>query len=59
MSFIYDFGVYNDRVFHLTKLELIFQHLDGSRVILNLKKIIFQREDGWTYCVKKWGSHGS
>jgi hypothetical protein len=36
--FINNFGVYNDRIFHLTKPKLIFQHLDGSRVTLTLKK---------------------
>jgi hypothetical protein len=36
--FIDDFGVYSDRVFHLAKLELIFQHLDSSGVTLNPEK---------------------
>jgi hypothetical protein len=36
--FIDDFGVYSDRTFHLTKLELIFQCLDGSGMTLNLEK---------------------
>jgi hypothetical protein len=41
--FIDDFGVYNDRASHLTKLELVFQRLDSSGVTLNLEKtaIIF------------------
>jgi hypothetical protein len=30
LFFIDDFGVYNDRVSHLTKLELVFQRLDDS-----------------------------
>jgi hypothetical protein len=33
--FIDDFGVYSDRAFHLTKLELFFQCLDGSGVTLS------------------------
>jgi hypothetical protein len=37
--FIDNFGVYSDKSFHLTKLELVFQHLDGLEVILNLEKI--------------------
>jgi hypothetical protein len=36
--FINDFGVYSDRVFHLAKLELVFQHLDSSGVTLSPKK---------------------
>jgi hypothetical protein len=36
--FIDDFGVYSARAFHFTKLELIFQHLDGLGVILSLEK---------------------
>jgi hypothetical protein len=36
--FIDDFGIYSDKTFHLTKLELIFQCLDGSRMILSPKK---------------------
>ncbi len=36
--FIDNFGVYSDRAFHLTKLELVFQRLDGSRVTLSLEK---------------------
>jgi len=36
--FIDDFGVYSDRASHLTKLELIFQCLDSSKVTLNPKK---------------------
>jgi len=35
--FIDDFEVYNDRDSHLTKLELIFQCLDGLKVTLNLE----------------------
>jgi len=44
--FIDNFGVYSDRASHLTKLDLVFQHLDGSRVTLNPKKttIGFLRE---------------
>jgi hypothetical protein len=38
LLFIDDFGVYSDRAFHLTKLELIFQCLDGLGMILNPKK---------------------
>jgi hypothetical protein len=33
-----NFGVYSDRTSHLTKFELIFQRLDGSRMTLSLKK---------------------
>jgi len=36
--FIDDFGVYNDRTSHHTKLELVFQHLEGSGVTLNHEK---------------------
>jgi len=36
--FIDDFGVYNDRISHLAKLELVFQRLDSSAVTLSLKK---------------------
>jgi hypothetical protein len=36
--FIDDFGVYSDEISHLTKLELVFQCLDGSRMILSLEK---------------------
>jgi hypothetical protein len=36
--FINDFRVYSDRSFHLTKLELAFQRVDGSKVTLNPKK---------------------
>jgi hypothetical protein len=36
--FIDDFGVYNVRAFHLTKFELIFQHLHGLGMILNPEK---------------------
>ncbi len=60
--FIDDFRVYSDRASHLAKLELIFQRLDGSGVTLSLEKITIgfsKREDGWTHCVKKWGSHRS
>jgi len=38
--FIDDFKVHSDRASHLTKLELIFQHLDGSRMTLNPEKTI-------------------
>jgi len=36
--FIDDYGVYNDRVSHLTKFKLIFQCLDGLKMTLNLEK---------------------
>jgi hypothetical protein len=36
--FIDDFGVYSDRASHLAKLELVFQRLDGLKMILNLEK---------------------
>jgi hypothetical protein len=36
--FINDLGIYSDITFHLTKLELVFQHLDYLGVILNPKK---------------------
>jgi len=36
--FIDDFGVYNDRISHLAKLELVFQRLDSLAVTLSLKK---------------------
>jgi len=36
--FIDKFGVYNDRTSHLTKLELVFQCLDGSGVTLSPEK---------------------
>jgi hypothetical protein len=36
--FINDFGVYSDRTFHLTKLELIFECLDSSGVTLSPEK---------------------
>jgi hypothetical protein len=36
--FIDDFGVYNDRASHLAKLELVFQRLDSSGVILSPEK---------------------
>jgi len=36
--FINDFGVYNDKISHFTKLELFFQRLGGSRMILSLEK---------------------
>jgi hypothetical protein len=38
--FIDDFGVHSDKASHPTKLELVFQRLDGLGVILNLEKII-------------------
>jgi len=44
--FIYNFGVYSDRVSHLAKLELIFQHLDSSGVTLNPKKITIGFSEG-------------
>jgi hypothetical protein len=60
--FIDNFGVYSDRASHLAKLELIFERLDGSGVILNPEKTtigFFKREDGGTHCVKEWGGYGS
>ncbi len=36
--FIDDFEVYSDRASHLTKLELVFQCLDGLGMILNLER---------------------
>jgi len=36
--FIDDFGIYSDKAFHLTKLELIFQHLDSLGMTLSLEK---------------------
>jgi hypothetical protein len=36
--FIDDFGVYSDKASHLTKLELVFQHLDSSGMTLSLEK---------------------
>jgi len=36
--FIDDFGVYNDKAFHLAKLELVFQCLDSLGVTLNLRR---------------------
>jgi len=51
--FIDDFRVYNDRAFHLTKLELVFQCLDGLGVTLSLEKttIGFQKGSWWdTLC---------
>jgi len=36
--FIDDFGIYNDRAFHLTKLKLVFQCLDGSGMTLSPEK---------------------
>jgi hypothetical protein len=44
--FIDDFGVYSDRISHLTKLELVFQHLNDSGVILNLKKTTIGFSEG-------------
>jgi hypothetical protein len=44
--FINDFGIYSDRVFHLTKLELIFQRLDGLRMTLSLEKITISFSKG-------------
>jgi len=35
--FIDDFGVYGGKTSHLTKLQLVFQYLDGFGVILSLK----------------------
>jgi len=60
--FINNFKVYNDKASHLTKLELVFQHLDGSRMILNLEKTtigFFRKENGWTHYVKESSSHRS
>ncbi len=36
--FIDDIEVYSDRTFHLTKLELVFQCLDGSKETSSLEK---------------------
>ncbi len=36
--FINNFGVYIDRTFHLAKLDLIFQRLNGSKVTLSPEK---------------------
>jgi hypothetical protein len=48
--FIDDFGVYNDRAFHLTKLELVFQCLDSSGVTLSPKKTIIGFQKGrWSH----------
>jgi hypothetical protein len=44
--FIDDFGVYNYRASHFTKLELIFQCLDGSGVILNPEKTTIGFSEG-------------
>jgi hypothetical protein len=41
--FIDDFGVYSDRASHLTKLELVFQRLEGSGVTLSLEKTTSKR----------------
>jgi hypothetical protein len=46
LVFIDDFGVYSDRASHLTKLELIFQRFDGSRMILNLEKTTIRFSKG-------------
>ncbi len=35
--FIDDFGVYSDKISHFTKLELVFQRLDGLKVILSFE----------------------
>jgi len=37
--FINGFGVYSDRAFHLTKFELVFQRLDGLKMIFSLEII--------------------
>ncbi len=44
--FIDDFGVYNDKVSHLAKLELVFQCLDSSRVTLNPAKTTIDFSEG-------------
>ncbi len=44
--FIDDFGVYSDRAFHLTKLELVFQCLDSSKLTLSPKKITIGFSEG-------------
>jgi len=44
--FIDDFGVYNDRASHLTKLELVFQLLEGSRVTLSPEKTTIDFSEG-------------
>jgi hypothetical protein len=55
--FIDNFGVYSDRASHLTKLELVFQHLDGSRVTLNPKKTTIGFSEGKMvgHIVSKYG----
>jgi hypothetical protein len=44
--FINNFGVYSDRASHLTKLELVFQHLEGLVVTLSPKKITIGFSEG-------------
>jgi hypothetical protein len=44
--FIDDFGVYSDRASHLAKLELVFQRLDGSGVILSPEKTMIGFSEG-------------
>jgi len=44
--FIDDFGVYNNRASHLAKLELVFQHLDSSGVILSPEKTTIGFSEG-------------
>jgi hypothetical protein len=53
--FIDDFRVYNDKTFHLTKFELVFQCLDGSGVTLSPEKTTIGFQKGsWsdTLCQK-------
>jgi hypothetical protein len=45
-NLIDNFGVYNDKASHLTKLEVVFQCSDGSRVILSLEKITIDFSEG-------------
>ncbi len=40
LVFIDNFVIYSERAFHLAKLGLVFQHLNGSTMILSPKKII-------------------
>jgi hypothetical protein len=44
--FIDNFGVYSDRAFHLTKLELVFQRLDNLGMTLNPEKITIGFSEG-------------
>jgi hypothetical protein len=44
--FIDDFGVYSDKASHLTKLEIVFQRLDSSKVTLSPEKTIIGFSEG-------------